>query len=70
MKLKFQEGVGKENSNDRDFIYYAHNETVGKYLVAKSQDKKYASERFEKIDDEEVEMQLNCTNSVNESTIS
>ena len=70
IKLKFQEGISKENSNVRDFIHDDHDETVGKYLVVKFQDNKHASERFEKLDNEEVEMQLNHANLVNELTLS
>ena len=54
MKLKFQEGISKKNSNVRDFILHAIDGTVEKYIVAKLQDKKYSSERFEKHNDEEV----------------
>ena len=46
MKLKFQEGISKENSNVRDPIHNAHDGTVGKHIVAKFQDNKHASERF------------------------
>ena len=46
MKLKFEEGISNENSNVRKFIHHAHYGIVGNFLVAKSQDKKYASEMF------------------------
>ena len=66
MKLKFEEDISKENRNVRNLIHHTHYETVGKYLVAKSQDKKHAIERLEKLYDEEMEIQLNCANLVNE----
>ena len=65
MKLKFEEGIMKENRNVRNFIYHAHYGTVGKFLGAKSQDKKHVSERFEKLDGEEVVIQINHANLVN-----
>ena len=56
MKLKFEQGISKENSNARNFIHHAHWGTVEIFLVANSQDKTHSSERFEKLDDEEVVM--------------
>ena len=66
MKLKFQEGISKKNRNFRNFTLHTHHGIVGKHLVANSQGKKYDSERFEKLDNQEVETQLNRTNLVNE----
>ena len=66
MKLKFEEVIRKENINARKFIHHAYYVTVGKYLFAKSQEKKNASERFEQLDDEEVQMQFNYDSLVNE----
>ena len=31
MKLKFEEGISKENINVRNFIYHDHYGTVGKF---------------------------------------
>ena len=66
IRLKFEEVIRKENRNVRNFIHHAHNGTIGKCLVVKYQDKKCASERFEKLDGEEVAMKHNHTNLVNE----
>ena len=57
--LTFIDSLSKEDAGLSKLISYFHEDDVGNILVARSQDKIYSSNRFEKLLREEVVMKLN-----------
>ena len=54
--LAFFDILSKEDSILREFISYLHEDAVGIFLVARSQDKTHSSASFEQLFPEEMEM--------------
>ena len=48
--------LSKEDASLREFISHLYEDAVGNFLVARLQDKRFSSTRFEQIFLEEVEM--------------